>query len=146
MSNKSEQLKRLIETMVRKEVRAIVPQVVREVMAGMILEGASASAPAPTGLDNSEKRRRLMEASGTADGYEEYPTLNRANLAAALGYGDFGAPNAPAARRNMVFEGHTENGTAVPVDASKLPDHVVNALTRNYSDVMKALEKRKNNG
>jgi hypothetical protein len=138
----NEQLTKVIRAMVLKEAKAIVPALVKEVMASMLMESVMNN-PAPTG--NSHKRRALQEVSGNPADYAEYPSVNqnrRAALATAAGYGDMLTGNHGSDL--IVSTALTENGTAIPVDPNSLPDHVVNALTRNYSDVMKALDKKKN--
>lgn len=147
----NEQVRKLIHKLVLEEVRRVLPGVVKEVMAGIIME-STVSEAAFTG--NSNKRRALMEASGNPSEFDEYPTMrpqfDRSAMAAKMGYGDFnnmrGEAMAPDGREMIVSSGVTEHGTAVPVNPAELPDHVVNALTRNYSDVMAALNRRKANG
>lgn len=70
-------------------------------------------------------------------GYEEYPTMNNkpfntGDLASMLGYGDM-QPQQPTVN-NMVPKG---------VNPQHVTDDVANALTRDYSSLMKAIDKKK---
>ena len=70
-------------------------------------------------------------------GHEEYPTMNgkafnTGDLASMLGYGDV-QPQQPTVH-NMAPKG---------VNPANVPDDVATALTRDYSQLMKAIDKKK---
>ena len=76
--------------------------------------------------------------SGTKPGFEPYPdmggkTFDKSSMAEMLGYGDGVAPtqNVPPMT--------TPDGQAV----QQVPDTVAKAMTRNYGDLMQAIEKKK---
>lgn len=148
MSEKNAQIKKLIEQMVQKEVRRLLPEAVKQVMAGMINE-AVVNLPPTAGIDNSQKRRAIMEASGT--GYEEYPTMggrpfDRNRMSAAMGFEPLGMNvggqfTGPAHQGMITAPAITEQGTAVNVELS---DELLSAFNRDYSGLMKAMDKKKN--
>ena len=76
---------------------------------------------------------------------DEYPTLGGGvlgsdNMAEVLGYGDLGrGQNKERAREMAAVDSIKKAG--VSVDA--VPEDVQNALTRDYSDLMKAINKKK---
>lgn len=141
MSEKSEQLKKLIEAVVRKEVRAIVPQIVKEVMAGMILESHTPSVAANTNYGNSDKRMSLMEESYNQqrgpmvewDG-DDFPLPGRAGRTGG------------AHGLNLPTAAISEQGNVVPIDPSRTPDAVVRAMNTDYRDFMKILKDKTNHG
>lgn len=149
----TEQFKKMISETVRTELKKMVPVMVKEVMATMLMEVAvNRQETAIRG--NSHKAQALRESSYMQDmsEFDEYPTMpskiqpmgggiDRARMAEMMGYGEYHPKN-----QLIVSSAHTESGTPIPIDPTELPDHVVHALTRNYSDVMKALEKRKHGG
>ena len=81
---------------------------------------------------------------GTSD-IDEYPTLGGGvlgsdNMAEVLGYGDLGrGQNNERAREMAAVDSIKKAG--VSVDA--VPEDVQNALTRDYSGLMKAMDKKK---
>jgi hypothetical protein len=89
MSSNADKLRHLIEVIVRREVRALVPQLVKESVMGLLAE----SQQAPTQgynqphyvppqnqmpMANSHKRVNLQETSG--EGYDAWPTMNTSNI------------------------------------------------------------------
>lgn len=144
-----DQLNEFIRQAVLKEVREAVPVIVRDVMSKMLME-AAVSNHTPINEQrrgNSHKRQALQEASyGNIDELEDYPTAPRANidrgrLASLMGYGDM-VPGRGRAGDLIVSEAVTEHGTAIPVDPNEMPEHLVRALTRNYKDVLDAMNKK----
>ena len=83
---------------------------------------------------------------GAPQEVEEYPTLGGGvlgsdNMAEVLGYGDLGrGQNKERAREMGAVD--TIKKAGVSVDA--VPEEVQNALTRDYSGLMKAINKKKN--
>ena len=74
---------------------------------------------------------------GIPEGKEEYPTMggktfDRNSMASLMGYGNTGDNRAE------------ETIARMGVPSESVPDDVKNAITRDYSDVMKALDKKKN--
>jgi hypothetical protein len=139
----NEQIRSLIRKMIKEEVQAILPDVVAEVFSGMITESVKS-----TLQGNSHKRRVLQEASmNRPDEMDEYPTMNatpgmsRERMAELMGISGAFTPSARPGEM-IVSQGVTEHGTAFNVNPATLPDHVVNALTRDYRDVMNKINKK----
>ena len=86
---------------------------------------------------------RPLGSTGRSD---EYPSLwggvlGSDNMAEVLGYGDLGrGQNKEMAREVAAVD--TIKKAGVKVD--QVPEDVVNALTRDYSGLMKAINKKKN--
>lgn len=85
--------------------------------------------------------------ASTTQDREEWPTIkattsaksfDRASMAAALGYGNM--DNGQVSAQSMLPNTTTEGGT-MHVDAEELPDHVTNALTRDYRELVKKFKK-----
>ena len=81
------------------------------------------------------------------DEMDEYPTLggrafDSSRATELLGYGD-GLGGDKETQRNI---GAVQTMKEAGVTSEQLPDDVVNALTRDYSGVMKAIEKKKKGG
>ena len=73
------------------------------------------------------------------DGQEEYPTMggktfDRTSMASLMGYGNQGGDSAE------------QSIASVGVPSESVPDEVKNAITRDYRDVMKAIDKKKTGG
>ena len=81
---------------------------------------------------------------GTSD-IDEYPTLGGGvlgsdNMAEVLGYGDLGkGQNKERAREMAAVDSIKKAGVSV----DQVPEDVQNALTRDYSGLMKAINKKK---
>lgn len=140
---KTEQLRKLIETVVRKEVRALLPQLVKEVMANMILESHTPTI-SDDGYDNSSKRRQLMENSAPASmrastsmrelvGWDEEdgpPTM-----------GESVVPN-KGGKINYVTEYINEAGHPIPIDPTRIPENVLEAMNKDYRGLMSTWKKK----
>ena len=76
---------------------------------------------------------------------DEYPTLGGGvlgsdNMAEVLGYGDLGrGQNKERAREMAAVDTIKKQGVSV----DQVPEDVQNALTRDYSGLMKAMDKKK---
>jgi hypothetical protein len=139
------QFKNYIKKIVQEELRTHIKPVVNEILAEMLLEMAVTEKPV---LNNSNKARTLREASymNSVDEYDEYPTINsgldRGKLAEMMGYGEFA--NGRAGNELITIDhAMTENGTPVPISSEAVPQHVLNAMNRDYRSFMKALETKR---
>jgi len=100
--------------------------------------------------DNLELNKVLNETVGLSKGDEmdEYPTMgggafDSSRAAELLGYGDGLGGGDKETQRNI---GAVQTMREAGVTSEQLPDSVVNALTKDYSGVMKAIEKKKKGG
>ena len=155
---KKSELIKLIESMVRKEVRKQIDTIfinegIRSIKAngkldfkeknGELLTKPKIQKKKPVRYTSNESLNNILnETAGgiPQDGKEEYPTMgggafDTSRMTELLGYGksDEGKRNVSAVE--------TIKKAGVSVD--DVPDHVTNALTRDYRDLMKAIDKKK---
>ena len=155
---KKSELITLIESMVRKEVRKQIDTIfinegIRSIKAngkldfkeknGELLTKPKIQKKKPVRYTSNESLNNILnETAGgiPQDGKEEYPTMgggafDTSRMTELLGYGksDEGKRNVSAVE--------TIKKAGVSVDDVR--DHVTNALTRDYRDLMKAIDKKK---
>jgi len=149
-----DKLKNIIELVVRKEVKKQLSEIfINEEKEISLSE--TISKPKPKKVIKKPKKqytknKMLNEVLnntkplGTSE-TDEYPSLGGGvlgsdNMAEVLGYGDLGkGQNKEVAREMGAVE--TIKKAGVSVDA--VPEDVQNALTRDYSGLMKAIDKKK---
>ena len=149
-------LRNIIELVVRKEVKKQLSEIfINEEKEIKLSE--TISTPKPKKVINKPKKQysknpvlnevlNNTKPLGAPQEVEEYPTLGGGvlgsdNMAEVLGYGDLGrGQNKERAREMGAVD--TIKKAGVPVDA--VPEEVQNALTRDYSGLMKAINKKKN--
>ena len=147
-------LRNIIELVVRKEVKKQLSEIfINEEKEIKLAE--TISKPKPKKVINKPKKqytkdKALNEVLNNtkplgAPMEDEYPTLGGGvlgsdNMAEVLGYGDLGrGQNKERAREMAAVDSIKKAG--VSVDA--VPEDVQNALTRDYSELMKAINKKK---
>jgi hypothetical protein len=151
MSDKNAQLKKLLEVMVQREVKRVLPGMLREEVGKLLTEMKAAPVQG-----NGHKRVALMETSGNPEDFSEYPTMNaapgqtfdRAAFMSKMGMEGFNTiggsgPSVPVHQGLITAPAVTEHGTAVEVPADKVPEHVINAFNKNYSGFLKAMDSKK---
>ena len=149
-------LRNIIELVVRKEVKKQLSEIfINEEKEISLSE--TISKPKPKKVIKKPKKQYTKNTAlhevlnntkplGTSD-IDEYPTLGGGvlgsdNMAEVLGYGDLGrGQNKERAREMAAVDSIKKAG--VSVDA--VPEDVQNALTRDYSGLMKAINKKKEN-
>jgi len=147
-------LRNIIELVVRKEVKKQLSEIfINEEKEISLSE--TISKPKPKKVIKKPKKQYTKNTAlnevlnntkplGTSD-IDEYPTLGGGvlgsdNMAEVLGYGDLGrGQNKERAREMAAVDSIKKAG--VSVDA--VPEDVQNALTRDYSGLMKAMDKKK---
>ena len=147
-------LRNIIELVVRKEVKKQLSEIfINEEKEISLSE--TISKPKPKKVIKKPKKQYTKNTAlnevlnntkplGTSD-IDEYPTLGGGvlgsdNMAEVLGYGDLGrGQNKERAREVAAVDSIKKAG--VSVDA--VPEDVQNALTRDYSGLMKAMDKKK---
>ena len=149
-----DKLKNIIELVVRKEVKKQLSEIFINEQKEIKLSDAISNKPKPSVKQKPKKQYTkdkalnevLNNTKPLGQGHtDEYPTLGGGvlgsdNMAEVLGYGDLGrGQNKEKAREVGAVETIKKQG--VNVDA--VPDDVVNALTRDYSGLMKAMDKKK---
>ena len=148
-------LRNIIELVVRKEVKKQLSEIfINEEKEISLAE--TISQPKPKKVINKPNKQYSKNPAlnevlnntnplGTSGQTEEYPTLGGGvlgsdNMAEVLGYGDLGrGGNKEKAREMAAVDSIKKAG--VSVDA--VPEDVQNALTRDYSGLMKAISKKK---
>ena len=142
-----DKLKNIIELVVRKEVKKQLSEIfINEEKEISLSETISKPKPKKQYTKNKMLNEVLNNTKplGTQE-TEDYPTLGGGvlgsdNMAEVLGYGDLGkGQNKERAREMGAVE--TIKKAGVSVDA--VPEDVQNALTRDYSGLMKAMDKKK---
>ena len=148
-----DKLRNIIELVVRKEVKKQLSEIFINEKEEIKL--SEAISPKPKKVINKPKKqytkdKALNEVLNNtkplgAPMEDEYPTLGGGvlgsdNMADVLGYGDLGrGQNKERAREMAAVDSIKKAG--VSVDA--VPEDVQNALTRDYSGLMKAMDKKK---
>ena len=155
---KKSELISLIESMVRKEVRKqmdtiFINEGIKSIKAngkldfkeknGELLTKPKVQKKKPIRYTSNEALNNILnETKGgiPQDGQEEYPTLgggtfDTSRMTELLGYG-----KSDEGKRSV---GAVETIKKAGVSVDDVPDHVTNALTRDYRDLMKAIDKKK---
>jgi len=150
-----DKLRNIIELVVRKEVKKQLSEIfINEEKEIKLAE--TISKPKPKKVVNKPKKQysknpvlnevlNNTKPLGAPSEMDEYPSLGGGvlgsdNMAEVLGYGDLGrGQNKEKAREMGAVQ--TIKKAGVPVDS--VPEDVQNALTRDYSGLMKAINKKK---
>ena len=148
-------LRNIIELVVRKEVKKQLSEIfINEEKEIKLAE--TISKPKPKKVVNKPKKQysknpvlnevlNNTKPLGTPQEVEEYPTLGGGvlgsdNMAEVLGYGDLGrGQNKERAREMAAVDSIKKAGVSI----DQVPEDVQNALTRDYSGLMKAIDKKK---
>ena len=148
-------LKNIIELVVRKEVKKQLSEIFindkEEIKLAEVI-----SKPEPIKVLNKPKKQYSKNIAlnevlnntnplGSSGQTEEYPSLGGGvlgsdNMAEVLGYGNLGGVQNKEMAREMAAV-DTIKKAGVSVD--QVPEGVQNALTRDYSGLMKAIDKKK---
>lgn len=155
---KKNELTAIINEIVEERVKITVKQYLKHYIPMMIGEAVSdmiddklqmlTSAPKPKG----NKLNELFNPDNIDEGDSEFRTIgnrtltasdrpkiaNKSKIAAMLGYGDVGGTE------NTITTVVTESGVEVPVDPSLIPDHITNALNKNYSTFLQKMKVKSN--
>ena len=146
--NKKELIK-IIELVVRKEVKKQMTEIFINDEKEMSLS-ETISKPKVAKKKSKKQNKVLNEVLNNtkplgSQEQEDYPTLGGGvlgsdNMAEVLGYGDLGkGQNKEKAREMAAVDSIKKAG----VNVDQVPEDVQNALTRDYSGLMKAINKKK---
>ena len=147
-------LRNIIELVVRKEVKKQLSEIfINEEKEISLSE--TISKPKPKKVINKPKKQYTKNTAlnevlnntkplGSQE-QDDYPTLGGGvlgsdNMAEVLGYGDLGRGQNKERAREM---GAVETIKKQGVNVDQVPEDVQNALTRDYSGFMKAMDKKK---
>ena len=149
-----DKLKNIIELVVRKEVKKQLSEIfINEEKEIKLSE--TISKPKPKRVIKKPKKqytknKALNEVLNNtkplgSQEQEDYPTLGGGvlgsdNMAEVLGYGDLGMGSDKERAREM---GAVDTIKKAGVSVDAVPEDVQNALTRDYSGLMKAIDKKK---
>ncbi len=149
-----DKLKNIIELVVRKEVKKQLSEIfINEEKEIKLSE--TISKPKPKRVIKKPKKqytknKALNEVLNNtkplgSQEQEDYPTLGGGvlgsdNMAEVLGYGDLGMGSNDERAREM---GAVDTIKKAGVSVDQVPEDVQNALTRDYSGLMKAIDKKK---
>ena len=149
-----DKLKNIIELIVRKEIKKQLSEIFINDEKEISLS-ETISKPKPKKVINKPKKQYsknpvLNEVLNNtkplgAPMEDEYPTLGGGvlgsdNMAEVLGYGDLGmGSNKERAREMAAVDSIKKAGVSI----EQVPEDVQNALTRDYSGLMKAIDKKK---
>ncbi len=148
-------LRNIIELVVRKEVKKQLSEIfINEEKEIKLSE--TISKPKPKKVINKPKKQYTKNTAlnevlnqtkplGAPMEDDEYPTLGGGvlgsdNMAEVLGYGDLGMGSNDERAREM---GAVDTIKKAGVSVDQVPEDVQNALTRDYSGLMKAIDKKK---
>ena len=152
---KKNDLIKIIELVVRKEVKKQMTEIfINEEKEISLSE--TISKPKPNIVKKKTKKKYSKNPAlnevlnntnplGSSGQTEEYPSLGGGvlgsdNMAEVLGYGDLGrGQNKETAREMAAVDSIKKAGVSV----DQVPEGVQNALTRDYSGLMKAISKKK---
>ena len=152
---KKNDLIKIIELVVRKEVKKQMTEIfINEEKEISLSE--TISKPKPKVVKKKTKKKYSKNKAlnevlnntnplGSSGQTEEYPSLGGGvlgsdNMAEVLGYGDLGrGQNKEQAREMAAVDSIKKQGVSV----DQVPEDVQNALTRDYSGLMKAISKKK---
>ena len=155
---KKNDLIKIIELVVRKEVKKQMTEIfINEEKEIKLSE--TISKPKPKVVKKKTKKKYSKNPAlnevlnntnplGSSGQTEEYPSLGGGvlgsdNMAEVLGYGDLGrGQNKETAREMAAVDSIKKAGVSV----DQVPEDVQNALTRDYSGLMKAISKKKTGG
>jgi hypothetical protein len=155
---KKNDLIKIIELVVRKEVKKQMTEIfINEEKEIKLSE--TISKPKPKVVKKKTKKKYSKNPAlnevlnntnplGSSGQTEEYPSLGGGvlgsdNMAEVLGYGDLGkGQNKEQAREMAAVDTIKKAG----VNVDQVPEDVQNALTRDYSGLMKAISKKKTGG
>ena len=152
---KKNDLIKIIELVVRKEVKKQMTEIFINDEKEISLS-ETISKPKPKVVKKKTKKKYSKNKAlnevlnntnplGSSGQTEEYPSLGGGvlgsdNMAEVLGYGDLGrGQNKEQAREMAAVDSIKKQGVSV----DQVPEDVQNALTRDYSGLMKAISKKK---
>ncbi len=148
---KKSELIKIIELVVRKEVKKQVKQILiteKSIKPKPVIQSKPKPKVQKQYTDNLELNKVLNETVGLNDKSqedEEWPTMggsafDSTKMAEALGYGNIGPGGNQELQRQM---GAVQTMKDAGVTTEQVPEGVVDALTKDYSSLMKHINTKK---
>jgi len=146
---KKKELIEIIRFAVRKELKELLPRIIVECIKGTKTQVRSKKVSRPTdNTDPVEITKRILEVKPKSTPkkkkdipqYTKNDALNEALAATAGGIPQEGSR---VSGHDSATESQTTDFTGEVVDVETLPEPLADALTRDYSELMKAIDKKK---
>ena len=142
---KSKKLITLIREIVRQEVQKEVKKIFikEDIKHTSIIP--KRKKPKEVSYTKDPTLNKILNETAQSQEFEEYPTMGdktytTSNMAEALGYGGTPFGGSDEAKREI---GAVQTAQAAGVNPADVPEEVMGALTRDYRDVMKAINEKK---
>ena len=136
-------------TLIREIVKAEVKKEVKKIF---IKENVKKASVKPKRKESKEVSytkdttlNKILNETAQSPEFEEYPSMGEydtSNMAELLGYGETPVGGNDEVKRKVAA---AQTAQAAGVDPNNVPEEVMGALTRDYRDVMKAIDKKKGN-
>ena len=131
-------------TLIREIVKAEVQKEVKKIFIKENVKKASVKSKEVSYTKDPTLNKILNETAQSPE-FEEYPSMGEydtSNMAELLGYGETPVGGNDEVKRKVAA---AQTAQAAGVDPNSVPEEVMGALTRDYRDVMKAIDKKKGN-
>ena len=135
-------------TLIREIVKAEVKKEVKKIF---IKENVKKASVKPKRKESKEVSytkdptlNKILNETAQSPEFEEYPSMGEydtSNMAELLGYGETPVGGNDEVKRKVAA---AQTAQAAGVDPNSVPEEVMGALTRDYRDIMKAIDKRDN--
>ena len=134
-------------TLIREIVKAEVQKEVKKIF---IKENVKSTSVKPKREKSKEVSytknptlNKILNETAQSQEFEEYPSMGEFDTSKVelLGYGETPVGDDDETKRKVAA---VQTAQAAGVDPNSVPEEVMGALTRDYRDVMKAIDKREN--
>ena len=136
-------------TLIREIVKAEVKKEVKKIF---IKENVKKASVKPKRKESKEVSytkdptlNKILNETAQSQEFDEYPSMGEydtSNMAELLGYGETPVGGNDEVKRKVAA---AQTAQAAGVDPNSVPEEVMGALTRDYREVMKAIDKKKGN-
>ena len=135
-------------TLIREIVKAEVQKEVKKIFIKENVKNASVKPKRKESKEVSYTKNptlnKILNETAQSQEFEEYPSMGEydtSNMAELLGYGETPIGGDDETKRKVAA---AQTVQAAGVDPNSVSEEVMGALTRDYRDVMKAIDKRDN--
>ena len=135
-------------TLIREIVKAEVQKEVKKIFIKENVKNASVKPKRKESKEVSYTKNltlnKILNETAQSQEFEEYPSMGEydtSNMAELLGYGETPIGGDDETKRKVAA---AQTVQAAGVDPNSVSEEVMGALTRDYRDVMKAIDKREN--
>ena len=135
-------------TLIREIVKAEVQKEVKKIFIKENVKDASVKPKRKKSKEVSYTKNptlnKILNETAQSQEFEEYPSMGEydtSNMAELIGYGETSVGGDDETKRKVAA---AQTVQAAGVDPNSVSEEVMGALTRDYRDVMKAIDKREN--